>query len=181
MNENRRLQKVSSMQDSIHNPDSAPLEQKRPLLTFVLGAVVLLAICISAWFLFHGPPDSAITGEATVKIKMNSAEDEYIANIKVKDITLSRAENFLHQEVTVLSATVVNSGPQTVVGLQLTVQFSDQMGQVALRESRGVLGSPPVPLGPGRERSFEISVEHVPATWNMQQPTIQVSNLTLPK
>jgi hypothetical protein len=168
------------MQDSIHNPDSEPLEQKRPLLTFILGAVVVLAICISAWFLFHGPPD-AITSEATVKIKMNSAEDEYITNIKVKDIALSRAENFLHQEVTILSGTVVNSGSQTVVGLQLTVQFSDQMGQVALRESRGVLGSPAAPLGPGRERSFEISVEHVPATWNMRQPSIQVSSLTLPK
>jgi len=140
---------------------------------------VLVAVCVSAWFLFHGPPEDTLSGESTVKIKMNSAEQEYLVNIHVKDIALSRAENFLHQEVTILDGVVVNSGSQTVVGLRMTVQFSDQMGQIALRESRGILVTPAAPLSPGQQRNFEISFDHVPPTWNMQQPSVQVASLTL--
>jgi hypothetical protein len=168
------------MQDTFHNPDSSPVEQKRPLLTVILGAVVLIAIVVSAWFLFHEPsPAGEESGKTTVAIKMNSAEQEYLANIHVKDIALSRAENFLHQEVTILNGTVVNTGPQTVSGMRITVQFSDQLDQVALRETRNVLGNPAVPLAPGQERSFEISFDHIPTSWNMQQPAIRVASLSL--
>jgi hypothetical protein len=168
------------MQDTIHNSDSAPAEQKRPLITFIIGAVVLLAIAVSAWFLFHEPsPPGEESAKATVAIKMNSAEQEYIASIRVMDLALSRAENFLHQEVTILDGTVLNTGSQTVTGMQITVQFSDQLGQIALRETRSVLGHPVVPLAPGQQRNFEISFDHVPASWNMQQPAIQVAGLSL--
>ena len=160
--------------------DSPETNQNRPLITFVLGAIVVIAICASAWFLFHSPsPNESSTGQATIKIKMNSAEMEYLGNIQVKDISMSRAENFLHQEVTILSGTLVNGGKETVVALDLTVQFADQMNQVALRETRGVLGSPAVPLGPGLERKFDISFDRVPSSWNMQQPMVRVSHLLL--
>jgi hypothetical protein len=168
------------MPETIHNPEPPSVEEKRPLLTFVLGAVVLFAIVVSAWFLFHEPaPSSLETSQATIPIKMNSGEQGYLANIQVKNIALSRAENFLHQEVTILDGTVVNIGSLTVTGMQVTVQFNDQLNQVALRETRGVLGNPVQPLAPGQERNFEISFDHVPATWNMQQPTIRIASLSL--
>ena len=98
--------------------DSPDIQQKRPFITVVLGAIVVIAICASAWFLFHTPsPNDSTANEATIKIKMNSTETEYLANIHVKDVALSRAENFLHQEVTILSGTIVNNGPQTVIAL----------------------------------------------------------------
>src|SRR5664279_4717067 len=166
-------------------PDNDPIldapesQQKRPFITILLGAIVVFAICASAWILFHSPSSNQSTGEATITIKMNSAEIEYLPNIHVKDITLSRAENFLHQEVTILSGTIVNTGPETVVALDLTIQFSDQMDQVALRETRGILGSPSVPLGPAQERKFDISFDRVPPSWNMQQPALRVAHLLL--
>ena len=159
--------------------DAPESQQNRPFITIVLGAIVVLAICASAWFLFHSPSSNPSTNEATIKIKMNSAELEYLGNIHVKDIALSRAENFLHQEVTILSGTIVNAGPETVVAMDLTIQFSDQMDQVALRETRGILGSPSVPLGPGQERRFDISFDRVPPSWNMQQPVLRVAHLLL--
>lgn len=166
-------------------PDTNPIlespdgQQNRPLITLVLGAIVVIAICASAWFLFHTPTPNGSASEATIKIKMNSAEMEYLANIQVKDIALSRAENFLHQEVTILSGTIVNTGSQTVVALDLTIQFVDQMDQVALRETRGILGSPAVPLAPGQERKFDLSFDGVPPSWNMQQPVLRVAHLLL--
>jgi hypothetical protein len=124
-------------------------------------------------------PGASPAGESTIKIKMSPAEMDYLAKIQVKDIALSRAENFLHQEVTILSGTVVNTGPETVAALELTIQFADQMNQIALRETRGVLGSPAAPLGPGQERKFDISFDGVPASWNMQQPILHVAHLLL--
>jgi hypothetical protein len=161
----------------LDTPDSQP---KRPVITVILGAIVVLAICTSAWFLFHVPsPNDATRGEATIQIKMSSEEMEYLSNIRVKDVALSRAENFLHQEVTILSGTIVNGGPETVVALDLTIQFADQMDQVALRETRGILGSPAMPLGPSQERKFDISFDRVPPSWNMQQPVLRVAHLLL--
>jgi hypothetical protein len=53
------------------------------------------------------------------------------------------------------------------------------MDQVALRETRGILGSPAVPLGPGQERKFDISFDRVPSSWNMQPPVLRVAHLLL--
>jgi|SRR3974390_3166455 len=160
--------------------DSPETPQNRPFFTIIFGAIVVLAICASAWFLFHSPSSSDSSSSAvTIKIKMNPVETEYLTKISVKDIALSRAENFLHQEVTILSGTILNGGTETVVALDLTIQFSDQMDQVALRETRGVLGSPATPLGPGQERKFDISFDAVPSSWNMQQPSLRVVHLLL--
>ncbi len=168
------------MPDINHISDSPEEKQSRPVLTFVIAAVVVTAMSLSAWVLFH---DSAKNRNsfngATIKVNMTQTEKDYLSKLFVKDIKLSRAENFLHQEVTILSGTIMNSGTQTVTELDLTIQFSDQMDQVALRETRGVLGAPPVPIGPGQERAFEISFDHVPPTWNMQQPTLRVAVIAL--
>lgn len=168
-------------------PDTDPIsesrqeQQSRPVVTFVIAAIVVIAMSLSAWILFHDSPlkRNSFNGATTIKLNMSSAEKEYLSKLFVKDISLSRAENFLHQEVTILSGTIMNGGSQTVTDLDLTVQFSDQMDQVALRETRGVLGTPPVPIGPGQERAFEIAFDHVPTSWNMQQPTLRVANISL--
>jgi hypothetical protein len=151
-------------------------------VTLAFAVVVLLAIGASLWFLFKSPPaPKPGTVQVVVTPRMGDVEQEYAKNLRVENIALSRAENFLHQEVTILNADIVNGGAQAIVALQLTVEFSDDMNQVVLREARNVLGKPPVALAPGERRSFEISFDHVPASWNMQQPTVHVATLQLAK
>jgi len=111
---------------------------------------------------------------------MSPAEQQYVENIQIGNITVSRAENFLHQEVTTVSGEVYNGGNESVSGLRLITQFSDDMNQVVLRETRDVTGAPERPLAAGERRAFEISFEHVPSSWNMQQPSVRVSYLHLP-
>ena len=110
---------------------------------------------------------------------MTPAEQAYLKNVKIEKIALSRAENFIHQEVTTLSGEVVNDGPSKVVMLSLTVEFADSMDQIALRETRSVLGAPAATLAPGERCPIEISFDHVPATWNMQQPYVRATYLQL--
>jgi hypothetical protein len=160
--------------------DSPELQKSRSLVTLVIAAIVVVAICVSAWFLFHEavPKNGALVG-ATIKLNMSPAEREYVDKLLLKDVALSRSENFLHQEVTVLNGTIVNTGTETVTALDVSIRFSDQMDQVVLRETRSILGIPATSLGPGQRRDFELSFEHVPPSWNMQVPTLRLVNLTL--
>jgi len=168
------------MEASLENPQ--PPEKRRISLTTVgIAAVAVLAVGGSIWFLLAPMPgQNAPQPAATVNLQMQPAEQEYTKKIQIGSIALSRAENFLHQEVTLISGEVFNSGAESVSGLRLTAEFSDNMNQVVLRETRAVLGSPELPLAPGERRAFEISFEHVPSSWNMEQPAIHVSYLQLP-
>jgi hypothetical protein len=144
-------------------------------LTIVIAAVAILAVGATLWFLFQpGRP----AGES-VNVKMNPVEEAYAKKIEIGNIALSRVENFLHQEVTILSGEVFNAGTEPVSSLRLTTEFFDELNQVVLRETRGIFGAAERPLAPGERRAFEISFEHVPATWNRQQPTVRVSYLQL--
>jgi hypothetical protein len=48
---------------------------------------------------------------------------------------------------------------------------------VALRESRLAVNSASPPFGPRARRSFDVSFEHIPTSWNMQQPAVRVTGL----
>jgi len=149
-------------------------------MTMAIAAVVLVAIGVSLWILLKSP-EAEPTGTVQLNIpaKMNAQEQAYTKTLRIENIALSRAENFIHQEVTILKADVVNDGSQVVQRLFVTVEFVDDMRQIVLRETRPVLGTPPTPLAAGQRRSFEISFDRVPSSWNMQQPAVTVAALQL--
>jgi hypothetical protein len=166
------------MQEILQNqPDP---EERKPLpLNVLLGALVVVAIALSFWFAFKTPGGgSARVGQPNVSVPMSAAEQAYAKNIQIENIALSRAENFIHQEVTILNADAVNGGAQPVSVLIVTIEFFDDLHQVVLRESRTVLGSAAA-LAPGQRRTLTISFDRVPASWNLQQPSVQVTYLQL--
>lgn len=169
------------MQESIENPEAPKAKEKVSGLTIGIGVLVAAAILLSLWFLFE-PLQSrkGNTVQETVTLSVAPSEQEYAKKIEIGNIALSRAENFLHQEVTTLNGEVHNSGAEPVVGLSITTEFSDDMNQVVLRETRKILGNPEVALAPGERRSFEIAFEHVPNSWNMRTPVLRISSLQLP-
>jgi hypothetical protein len=159
--------------------ETTPEKGKPSAVTLGIGVVVLATIGVSLWAFLRAPQPPSPVLQINVPATMSPEESAYAKTIRVENIALSRAENFIHQEVTILNADVVNAGAQAVQRLSVTVEFTDDMHQVVLRESRPVLGTPPAPLTPGQRRSFQISFDRVPASWNMQQPTVQVSYLQL--
>ncbi len=167
------------MQSALHDPEKPEKVEKPSPVTLIIGGVVALSILLSLWFLFHVSLRRPATYQATVGLKMAPAEQAYLKNIRIEKIALSRAENFIHQEVTILSGEVVNDGPERIQLLSLTVEFADSMDQIALRETRRVLGAPSAALSPGGRRPFEISFDHVPSSWNMQQPYVHASYLQI--
>ncbi len=167
------------MPNALQIPEKPEKGEASSTMTVIIGVIVALAIGFSLWFLFHAPAGGPRTYQGTVVVKMTPEEQAYLKNIRVEKIEMSRAENFIHQEVTTLSGEVVNDGPERILMLSLTVEFADSMDQIALRETRSVLGVPAGALAPGERRAVEISFDHVPATWNMQQPFVRATYLQL--
>ena len=166
------------MQEILQN--SPEEEPRKPLpLNMLLGALVVVAIGLAFWLAFQSPQGgSSRVASSSPSIPMNPAEQAYAQSIRIENIALSRAENFIHQEVTILNADAVNAGQRSVSSLTVTVEFFDDLHQVVLRETRNVLAFP-ASLGPGQRRSFTVSFDRVPASWNLQQPSARVAYLQL--
>jgi len=167
------------MQEILQNQPEP--EHRKPLpLNILLGALVIVAIALAFWFVFKSPGgNSSRTAQSNISVPMSPAEQAYVKSVQIENIALSRAENFIHQEVTILDADALNAGQQSIASLSVTVEFFDDLHQVVLRETRNALGTPPTTLGPGQKRSFTISFDRIPASWNLQQPSVRVTYLQL--
>jgi hypothetical protein len=142
----------------------------------ILAAVGVLVTIGALYFLpgRQSPPGAAPPG---THFAFGAAEQAYAARMRIENIALSRAENFLHQEITTLTGELVNGGDRALRGVEVTIEFSDDLNQIALREARPVLPPDTAALVAGERRGFEVSFEHIPSSWNMQQPAVRISGL----
>ena len=146
----------------------------------ITGAVAaVLAVALLAFFFLrsssHQIPSASPGSPATLTPEARA----YLPSIAVEHLDVSRAENFLHQEVTTITGEVVNAGNRSVASATLTAEFSDQLNQIAQRETRMVLSPPAPPIAPGGRREFEISLDHVSSEWNMAPPVVKVTAVSL--
>lgn len=165
------------MQEAFESPLPAP--HKKPGGMFRHPAVIALATLfgVAALYLlfFRGPVP--LPSGAKPRLPFGAAEQSYAAKLQFSNFAMSEAENFLHQKVKYLDGDVLNVGDRTLAGIEVIVEFQDDMKQIALRESRPVLSGASAALAPGGTAHFQISFDHVPPSWNMQMPTVQVSGL----
>jgi hypothetical protein len=153
-------------------------EAKRTQFNFALSvAAAAVIIVLAAFYLWPGRQSPSRGGAQEVHPPFGPAERAYASQIQVENLALSRAENFLHQEVTTLEGELINSGDRTLSEVEVTVEFYDQLNQIALRESSLAVNSASPPVAPSERRSIEVSFEHIPNSWNMQMPTVRVSGL----
>jgi hypothetical protein len=160
----------------IQIPDPARPEGGRFNFALILAAAAVVVIVAAIYFSpgRQSPPGAA---PKQTHFAFGTAEQAYAASIHIETIALSRAENFIHQEVTTLTADLVNAGSRSLRGVEITITFSDDMNQIALRESRAIIVPPNPALAAGERRQFEIAFEHIPTSWNMQQPVVRITGL----
>jgi hypothetical protein len=158
-------------------PDQPQPASGRSWIVWMGAATIAIALAIVMWPVGERR-SSSLTRES--HLPFGAAEQAYAPKIQIGDITLSRAENFLHQEVTMLAGSLTNGGNLTLSNVELTVEFSDELGQVVLRESRSVFSSSSARVAPGQRREFEVSFEHIPSSWNVQKPVVRVSGILFP-
>ena len=148
----------------------------RPILLGV-GLVVIVVGAI-AFFLREAP-------------KNGNTPHPYAANIKLSDLKMSAAENFVGASVTYLDGTVTNSGDKTVTHAMVHVTFKDSLGQIVQADDvplRILQTSGPypealdlavAPLAPAQSKPFRLTFEHVTADWNHEYPELQVRDVSV--
>ncbi|MFZ3201080.1 MAG: FxLYD domain-containing protein [Candidatus Acidiferrales bacterium] len=147
-------------------------------LAFAAGAFIVLllaaGVVVATHFAQrHGP------GAASERLPFGPAEQAYSGSIHFDDIHMSRSSNLLNQEFTYVAGTLSNGGSRTLRGLDVALEFHDPFNQLILRDTERLLEPASPPLGPGQQRDFQVTLEHVPAEWNQQVPDIRVTGLIL--
>ena len=119
------------------------------------------------------------------------APNPYASNLKLSNLKMSAAVNFVGATVTYIDGTVANDGDKTVIHAVVHVNFKNSMDQIAQADdvSLHVLqtsGPYPdavdlsaSPLPPHQSEPFRLIFEHVSADWNHAYPELQVTNVSL--
>jgi len=115
----------------------------------------------------------------------------YISNVKLSNVKMSAAENFVGASVTYTDGTITNTGDKTLTRVMVHVTFKDSMGQVAQTEDVPLhvlqTGGPypdavdlnVSPLAPGQSKPFRLTFEGISAQWNHEYPELQITDVTV--
>lgn len=152
-------------------------ERSRLPIAFLIGVVIVGVLVIGAVMLSKYAEPS---GPHPLKpLPMGPAEQAYAPQIHFLNPKMSRAANFLNQEVTFVFGTVQNSGTRPIGQIQVTLEFHDVFHQVVLRDKERLFPPHTPPLAPGQTRDFQLAYEQTPAQWNQVYPTMRVTGLIL--
>jgi hypothetical protein len=139
------------------------------IVALVAGGIVLLSKVTQ--------PKQA---SAVQVLPFGSQEQAYAAQIHFQNIRLAQASNLLNQQFTYVAMSMSNDGPRTIRALQVSVEFHDQFNQVVLKDSNRLIDRTDDPLGSGKQRDVQVTLEQgVPLEWNQQYPAIRITGLVL--
>jgi len=122
-------------------------------------------------------------------VKAPPGPDPYAPNLKISDLKMSAAENFVGATVSYIDGTVTNGGGKTVIHASIRVIFKDDMGQEVGDETVPIhvlqtSGPYPdavdlnlSPLAPGQGKPFRLTFESISAQWNHEYPELQVADV----
>jgi hypothetical protein len=122
--------------------------------------------------------------------KVPDGPPAYAANIRISDVKMSTAENFVGASVMYIDGSLTNAGDKTVSRVVTQVTFKDSMDQVVqsdavplyVIDSTGPVPNPvdlsASPLAAGKSKPFRITFEHVSTAWNQTYPTLVVTDVT---
>ena len=143
-----------------------------------LGVVLVVVVVGLIAFLTRSAPKSA------------APLDPYAASLQLSDLKMSAAENFVGASVTYLDGTITNAGAKTVTHAIVRLGFKDSLGQITQTEDlpvRILQTAGPYPdtvdlnaasLGPGQNKPFRLTLEHVSDSWNREYPELKITSVT---
>jgi hypothetical protein len=154
-----------------------PSEERSRLPIAFLAGIVIVALLVGGAILYsrYAAPAGS---EIEKPLPMGPAEQAYAQQIHFLEPKMSRAANFLNQEVTFVFGTVENGGDRKVKQIAITLEFHDPFNQVVLRDTQRLFLPTAAPMPPGQQRDFQVGYEQLPAQWNNGYPTIRVTGLS---
>jgi hypothetical protein len=116
-------------------------------------------------------------------------KDPYAASVKLSDLKMSQAQNFVGSSVTYVEGNVTNAGAKTVTHAVVHVEFKDSLNQVTQADDLPLhvlqiqtggayldgVDLSVAPLAPGQSKPFRLTFEHVSTDWNQAYPELQIT------
>ena len=115
-----------------------------------------------------------------------STPDAYSANLQIRDIKMSRAQNMAGGTVTYIDGKITNAGSKTVTDARVETTFHTSFNEVAQKEQSALrvmkfngvyddsVGLVDAPLAPGQSAQFRLVFEHISIQWDQNFPEIRV-------
>lgn len=156
-------------------------EANRNWSPIVIGLVVVLALVASFVAISRAP-------------RRNEAQSNpYASNLKLSDMKLSAAENYVGGTVTYLDVNITNTGDKALTGAQMHAVFKNSMGQVVQTETlplhvlveNQMAGYPDLvdlsrsPIPSGQSKTVRMTLEHISDDWDRNTPVMELVNLKL--
>jgi hypothetical protein len=154
-------------------------ERESNLRPILLGVALVIVVVGVIALLTRGGP------------KSGTVPHPYAANLKLSDLKMSAAENFVGASVTYIDGTVTNIGDKAVMHAIVHVAFKNSLGEVAQAEDvplHVLQTSGPYPdavdlslspLAPGQGKPFRLTFEHISSDWNQAYPDLQVTDVSV--
>jgi len=166
--------------EQAYEPSPSP-DQKRNWIPLLVGLVAVV-VAVGAILLFLRP-----------KSQVGTQSNPYAEKLKLSDIKLSAAQNYMGGTVTYLDFNITNNGDRALVGADVKAQFKDTLGQIVQKETiplhvlveNQLAGYPDLvdmsrtPIGPGQTKTVRITLEHVSDAWDQSSPEMELVNLKL--
>jgi hypothetical protein len=166
--------------ESAFEPAPSP-DQKRNWIPVFVG-VAAVVVAVGAILLFLRPKSQAGAGP-----------NPYADQLKISNIKLSAAENYMGGTVTYLDFNITNTGDQALVGADVHAEFKNTLGEIVQKETlplrvlveNQLAGYPDLvdmsraPIAPGQTKPVRITLEHISDDWDRSYPALQLVNLKL--
>ena len=143
-------------------------ERSRLPVAFLVG-IAIVAVLVGGAVLYsrYSTPDDS---QVEKPLPMGPSELAYAPQIHFLEPKMSRAANFLNQEVTFVFGTVQNAGDRKVKQIEIILEFHDPFNQVVLRDTQRLFLPNATPMLPGQQRDFQVGYEHLPRSGTTDIP-----------
>ena len=166
--------------EQAYEPAPSP-DQKRNWVPALVGLVAVI-VALAAILMF-----------SRRQTPTGSEPNPYAQQLKLSDIKLSAAENYMGGTVTYLDFNITNTGDRALVGADVHAEFKNSMGEIVQKETlplhvlveNQLAGYPDlvdmsrVPIGPGQTKSVRITLEHISDDWDRGYPQMELVDLKL--
>jgi Protein of unknown function (DUF2393) len=161
--------------------EPSPVREERdsnriPILIGFIAVAVVVGLVLLFWRSKpQGPP----------------VADPYASYLKLSDIKMSAAENFVGSTVTYIEGQVSNTGNQTVTGATVHVVFKNSLGEIVQAEDVPLqvtqhtgpyldsVNLSVSPLAPEKTKQFRLTFEHISTDWDHTYPELRVMHVSV--
>ena len=99
----------------------------------------------------------------------------YIGNLKLSDVGMKAAQNFVSQRVVEIEGNITNAGDRNLDTVEIYCVFYDYYNKVTLRQRVAIVSPQMGGLKPGETKSFRLPFDNLPESWNQQMPQLVIA------